>query len=476
MNGARSWIWDLASRLSQSAARRAALPQVAPMLIHAHDIFTKARAALPRDPLARWASIFFSASALTFLISIAASQSFLALATLLYFAGLLAAHPKPRIGFPPVKLPLALYCIFTVVSIFFAENKAIGGFAVRKLALFLILLLAVNLIVSLRHLAFLLKAMFVEAAVAGIVGVVQFVRQYREVRVEHPHRIYLYMTVTRIHGFMGHWMNFGGQQMLMFCALLAFLLLVVKWKTGPTMAMPATGQAGIAAPRRMNLWWIVCAIIAFSILLNFTRGVWLGCFVGVVYLVARWRVRWLWALPVLVAITLIAGPRLLRRREESVLHPSRDASLAVRFEMWHAGWRMIQKHPLAGVGPENIPEVYDLYLPPGKSPIVGYHGHLHDDFIQIAAARGLPCFGAWLWFMLALAWGILRRSRKLVASRWVAHAALAGWLAFIAEGFFEYNFGTSPVLMLFLFVMALPFAAEEIEKNIQSSDFGEANS
>ena len=33
------------------------------------------------------------------------------------------------------------------------------------------------------------------------------------------------MTLTRNHGFMGHWMNFGGQQMLVFAALLAFLLL-----------------------------------------------------------------------------------------------------------------------------------------------------------------------------------------------------------------------------------------------------------
>ncbi len=445
-------------------------------MIHAPDILAKARAALPKDPLAKWASIIFSLSALTLLISIAASQSFLALAALLYFVWLLAAHPKPRIGFPPVKLPLALYCVFTVISIFFAENKAVGGFAVRKLALFLILLLAVNLIVSLRHLFFLLKAMFVEAAVAGIVGVAQFIRQYREVRIQHPHRIYLYMTVTRIHGFMGHWMNFGGQQMLMFCALLAFLLLALKWKSQPgAETMAATEPAEIAAPRQIKLWWIVCAIIAFSILLNFTRGVWLGCFMGAVYVIARWRARWLWTLPVLVAITLLAGPQLLRRREESVLHPSRDASLAVRFEMWRAGRRMIQKHPLAGVGPENIPEVYDLYLPPGKTPIVGYHDHLHDDFIQIAAARGLPCLVAWLWFMLALAWGILRRSRKLAASRWVAHAALAGWLAFIAEGLFEYNFGTSPVLMVFLFVMALPFAAEEIENRAALAALGEKN-
>ncbi|MGH9325402.1 MAG: hypothetical protein ACRD2B_01735, partial [Terriglobia bacterium] len=254
-------------------------------------MIAKARAELPEERLARWASVCFSASALTFLISIAASQSFLALAALLYFAWLLSAHPKPRISFPPVKLPLALYCIFTVISIFFAENKAVGGFAVRKLALFLILLLAVNLIVSLRHLAFLLKAMFVEAAVAGIAGAAQFVRQYREVLIEHPHRIYLYMTVTRIHGFQGHWMNFGGQQMLMFCSILAFLLLAGKWRMRPRAAVAVpdvdtrTERVGITSPRRLKWWWVVCAVIVLSIVLNFTRGVWLGCFVGAIYLV-----------------------------------------------------------------------------------------------------------------------------------------------------------------------------------------------
>lgn len=418
----------------------------------------KTREALPADPLTRWASICFSAFVLTILLSIAATQSFLALATVLYFAALLHANPKPRIGFPPVKLPLALFCVFTIIAIFFAENKAVGGFAIRKLVLFVILWLTVNLIVSARHLYFLLKVMFVEAAVAGAWGTVQFVRQYQHVRVVHPHKIYLYMTVTRIRGFMGHWMNFGGQQMLMFCALLAFLLLAARYLTAAQA--PQAPEASRTRQRweKNTIWWVVMAVIVLSIVLNFTRGVWLGCFIGAIYLCARWRAKWLWALPVLVGISLLAGPRLLRRRETSVLHPTRDASLAARFEMWHAGWRMIQKHPFTGVGPDNVPEVYDLYLPPGKSPIVGYHGHLHDDSIQIAATRGLPSFVVWAWFMLALAWGIVRRRRKLGQTRWIADAALAGWLAFVIEGIFEYNFGTSPVLMLFLFVMAMPYS------------------
>jgi O-antigen ligase len=101
--------------------------------------------------------------------------------------------------------------------------------------------------------------------------------------------------------------------------------------------------------------------------------------------------------------------------------------------------------------------------------MVGYHDHLHDNFLQLAAERGLPCLIAWLWFMLALAWHTLRIRRRLSSQRWVADAALAAWLAFIAEGFFEFNFGTSPVLMVFLFVMSTPFIAEHLESCVHAS-------
>ncbi|MGH9344487.1 MAG: O-antigen ligase family protein, partial [Terriglobia bacterium] len=393
---------------------------------------------LPQPALARWASVFFTLSVLTFLVSIAASQLCLTLACLLYFAHLLHAKPTPAIKFPPVKLPLALFCVWTVISLCFAQFPAAGGFTIRKLTLFLILLLTVNLIVSARHLLFLLKLLFLEAAVAGVVGAAQFVRQYRAVRVHHPHKIYLYMTVTRIVGFQGHWMNFGGQQMMMFAALSAFLLLAAA-------GARREGAAQLGSPTK--LWWFVLAIVTLSILLNLTRGVWLGCFIAAVYLVAQWRAKWLWALPVLIALTLIAGPRMLQRREESVLHPSRDVSLAERFEMWQVGWKMIKKHPLVGVGPENIPGLYNFYLPPGRTAIIGYHDHLHDNFIQLAAERGLPCLAAWLWLMGAFLWQILRIRRRRARLKWVADTGIAVWLALMVEGVFEFNFGSSPVLM-----------------------------
>ena len=354
-------------------------------------------------------------------------------------------------SFLPVKLPLALFSITTVLSVFWAANPNVGWFAVRKLVLFVIWLLAVNLVVSFRHLLLLFQALFVESALAGLVATGQFIAQYRSVRALHPQQVYFYMTGTRIHGFMGHWMNFGGQQMLVWAALGAFLVLSGSAGTGPR-------------PARRNIWWLALGIGTISIILNFTRGVWLGCFAAALYLLARWKLRWVLALPVLLGLLYLAGPSLIRQRVRRALHPTEDPALSIRLEMWQTALRMIRAHPWAGVGPDNIEQVYVLYLPPGKSPEPGYHGHFHDNFLQFGAERGLPCLAAWVWMMAALGWYFLRIRRRLTAGRWVADAALAAWLALLIEGCFEFNFGTSPVLMVFLFLSSTPSVAQHLER------------
>jgi O-antigen ligase len=415
-----------------------------------------ARAELPGATFARWASIFFSLSVLTFLLSLAAAQAFLALAAACYAVYLL--RQRPAIHFPPVKLPLALFSLGTVVSVLWAANPTVGWFAVRKLVLFVVLLLGVNLVASSRHLEFLYQSLFAESALAGLVAIGQFVLQYRQVRALHPAHLYASLASERISGFMGHWMNFGGQQMLVFAALLAFLLL----RPGIRGSGFGTRKGDSAARSKPTIWWLLLVVIATSIVLNLTRGVWLGCFVATLYLMARWKPRWLLLLPALVVVGYFAAPPLVRQRIETLRHPSRDPALSIRFEMWQVAWRMMQKHPLVGVGPNNIEQVYVLYLPAGKPPEPGYHGHLHNNFFQFGAERGLPVLAAWVWFMGALGWHFWRMRCRLARGRWVAEAAFAGWLAMLVEGCFEFNFGTSPVLMLFLFVVCTPFVVEGI--------------
>ncbi len=414
---------------------------------------------LPKPPLARWASVLFTLFVLTLQISIAASQAFLAAAGVLYCVYLMLA--RPQIAFLPVLIPLALFCLLSLGSSFAAANPTVAWFAIRKLVLFLIWLMAVNLIVSARHLRRLFEGLFAVSLLTSVVAIVQFVIQYREVRAQHPGEIYHYLTSVRIEGFMGHWMNFGGQQMLVFVFLAGYLLFsrsgISQRETGSS---EPGGRISNFEFRGSAIWWVVFALVVVSIILNFTRGVWLGCSLALIYLVARWKARVLWAFPILLALAYLGSPSLIRERLHLALHPTQEPALSIRLEMWRVAVKMIKAHPWLGVGPNNIEEVYDLYLPPGKTPELGYHNHFHDNFLQFGAERGLPCLAAWVWLMAALGWFTMKLRRRVSAQRWIADASFAAWLAFLAEGCFEFNFGTSPVLMLFLFVTAAPFVAE----------------
>ena len=416
---------------------------------------------LPSAPLARWAAIFFSLFVLTIQTSIAASQAFLALAGILYIIHLVRA--RPAVYFMPVKLPLALFCILSLVSIFWATNPTPGWFALRKLVLFLIWFLAMNLVVSALHLRRLILGFFLVSFVTSLVGIGQFIIQYRHVRAQHPTEVYRYLTTTRIHGFMGHWMHFGGQQMFVLIFLLAYLLLSAKGGSKLEYQNSASDpQASHSDFRTSSFWWILLALVSVSIVLNFTRGVWLGCVLATIYLVMRWKPRILLALPLLLVLGYFGAPSLIRERIHQGMHPTHDPALSIRLEMWRVAINMIRAHPWAGVGPNNIEEVYGLYLPPGEVPEVGYHNHFHNDFLQFGAERGLPCLAAWVWMMAALGWYTWKLRKRLATQKWIADASFAVWIAFLAEGCFEFNFGTSPVLMAFLFVTATPFVAAKL--------------
>jgi putative inorganic carbon (HCO3(-)) transporter len=124
--------------------------------------------------------------------------------------------------------------------------------------------------------------------------------------------------------------------------------------------------------------------------------------------------------------------------------------------MLEMGREIVRDHPVFGVGPEMIGRVYGQYLRP--NPVHTYNPHLHNVPVQIAAERGLPALAVWLGFIgtaiVSLA-GQLRRG----PARSLAGAGLGAVVAMLAAGLFEYNFGDSEFLMLFLGLITLPFAA-----------------
>jgi O-antigen ligase len=126
---------------------------------------------------------------------------------------------------------------------------------------------------------------------------------------------------------------------------------------------------------------------------------------------------------------------------------------------------MIKAHPLLGLGPEEIGRNFNAYVPadiPRPLPI-GYYGHLHSIYLQYAAERGIPGLLLMLWFIgtivLDCIRGIAQTRGAPSQELFVLHGAIAVTIGILVGGIFEYNLGDSEVLMMFVSVVALAYAA-----------------
>ena len=119
---------------------------------------------------------------------------------------------------------------------------------------------------------------------------------------------------------------------------------------------------------------------------------------------------------------------------------------------------MVRDHPLVGVGPNMVPEVVRRVprRPTLSKPI---NPHLHNVPVQIAAERGLPALAAWICVHRHRAWSISRASSGPAGHACSPPRRSRAVVSMLAAGLFEYNFGDSEFLMLFLLLITLPFAA-----------------
>jgi O-antigen ligase len=114
-----------------------------------------------------------------------------------------------------------------------------------------------------------------------------------------------------------------------------------------------------------------------------------------------------------------------------------------------------------------VSSVYPIYRREGAPELQNIH--LHNNVVQIAAERGLPCLAAWLWLITLGFAGTIQSFRAWppgTRERALAAGSLALLVAGMMAGLFEYNFGDSEFLMLFLFAIAIPIV---LERNAQEA-------
>jgi O-antigen ligase len=379
------------------------------------------------------------------MVGIAPSQILLGLA----LAALLLSGEKLRL--PPIKLPLGLFLLGTLIALAFSGDPMAGLPQVRKIYVFCELLVVYSALRDLDAVRWLFLTWGAFGGATAFLGFLQFAR-----KVQTAHALgrdfYSYYVGERITGFMSHWNTFSAQEMFALIMLVSYLFFA-PW------------------PRRriwIALWIVLAGVIGVGILLGETRGVWLATGAAGLYLLWYWR-RWLALVaPIAILAGILAAPPALRERFSSILHPSAVDSNAFRVLTWSAGLHMIERHPVLGLGPE-MPRIhFDEYLPAGTVKPEGSYIHLHNIYLEYAAERGIPVLLIFLWLIGKVLFDFWRGLRALPPGRndrrFLLHGAIAVVLGTLVEGVVEYNLGDSEVLAMFLVVVACGYIA--LDKDI----------
>jgi putative inorganic carbon (hco3(-)) transporter len=384
-------------------------------------------------------SVAIAAAALIH-VSIAASQILLGLGILLL---LIFRH---KLEFPRIWIPLALFFGWTILADLCSPDPWGGRAQIRKFFVFLFIPLIYGVFRrQFSKVYYLVAAWAAVATASGLWGLVQFVLKYQHAR-QTGQDFYLAYLGRRITGFESHWMTFGALQLSVLSILLAQYFF---------------------SSRRLPLWAYASTIVlSAAIVLGWTRSIWLASVPAILYLVWFWRPKMIFAVPVIFAAAFMIAPHSTRERVTSLFQPHGDTDSNRHREVtFRTGIRMIEAHPLLGIGPEEIARNFNAYVPKDVvRPLpTGYYGHLHNIYVQYAAERGIPglvfimsLIGMMIWDCFR---GILQCGRTRSQELFVLHAAIAVTIGILVGGIFEYNLGDSEVLMMFVSVLGLAYAA-----------------
>jgi O-antigen ligase len=353
-------------------------------------------------------------------LSIAVSQIMLGIAAACWVTSHVTRGE--RVDAPDFFWPLVGYAAVTLLSAGFSRDPRASLEDCKQLSLFLLVPIVYDFARGARARS-VLTIVLTAGAASALVGIVQY-------------SILNFDTLDRrVQGTLSHWMTYSGTLMLVICAAVARLLYDKRDRGWAAVVIPA---------------------LVVSLLLTFTRSAMVGLAAGVGVLLLLRDLRLVGILPIAAAVIIALAPTDLTNRIYSTIDLN-DPTNRDRVAMAQAGVEIIRDHPLTGVGPDQIKNVYPNYRV--ATALMPVAPHLHNVPLQIAAERGLPALAMWIWFVASALLGLVKLLRR-TRHRVLVAAGIGIVVAMFTAGLFEYNFGDSEFLMLFLVLVTLPFAAD----------------
>lgn len=239
------------------------------------------------------------------------------------------------------------------------------------------------------------------------------------------------------------------------------------------LCLPIAYYLFISSKRRFDrLFVLACALpIVGALLVGASRGGLLALVVAcavVLFQSRRKRAKFIVLGGVLAVLFMVSPVSPVRR----LLHPTAIGigSENDRLELWNAGLRMIEDHPLTGIGLGNFRAEVPAYLLPGER--IDFIAH--NTYIEVAATMGIPGLLLFVWILTATFRSLVRTHRRAKESDSVLiYTAASGLIAGLAGYCVAMTFLSTEYIKVFWFGIFLSAAIEPLARAKQPRQTGE---
>ncbi len=321
---------------------------------------------------------------------------------------------------PPFMIYFILYILFTFISVIFSYDISESFVDSKELFIFLLFPLFFLILNTEKRIKTSLLVIFISGIIHAFSGIYQAI-------------IWGVTQANRIKGFTSHWMTFAGLMMFVF---IFFLI------------------RGFYANKKNRIIYFAFLIPIFiAILFSLTRSVWVGVFFGVGLFIIYFNYKVLYILIPVLIISALFLPQSIKNRLTSITD-LKNATNIDRIYMAKTGFEIFKKYPFFGVGANNIDQVYGTYKPKGAQ----HNKHLHNNFIQTLAERGIFTLLALLSAFISIIFNLVKKIKNGTDfQKKLAIGVLFTFFGFLMAGMFEYNFGHSQIKFILFFFLSLPF-------------------
>jgi hypothetical protein len=201
------------------------------------------------------------------------------------------------------------------------------------------------------------------------------------------------------------------------------------------------------------------ALVLASVLLTFTRGVWVGALVGALLIGFAYQVRWGVGFTGLLAVLFVSLFFAWRDFQTRILYVFDSTSYdATRLWLWKANLEVFKDHPIVGAGYGINSKILPTYFEKLGAPADTLVSHAHNQFLHLLAGTGilgLVCYLSLHALSFMQAYRLLKVPKVSAFEKSLLLGVLGALVAFNVGSLTESNFEHSKVRTICLLFWAL---------------------